>query len=207
MRPAPPRPPGAGRRARSVAAMTAADPGDRTRHFAAIERKHGLPASHWLDLLAELGEAKYPEQMALLQKGHGFSRTHANALVMYHRGSPTSRRFATHDDWLAQQSPEAAATASAVFAAIQGRVQGLEPVIAWNQPMLRRGTQYVFGLSAAKRHLTLAAMATGAIEALGPRLDGLGTNKKTITVPHDWDVDAGLLVELVRLRLAELPAG
>ena len=71
----------------------ATDPGDRTRHFAAIERKHGLPASHWLGLLAELGEAKYPEQMALLQEGHGFSRDHANALVMYHRGSPSSRRF------------------------------------------------------------------------------------------------------------------
>jgi hypothetical protein len=29
----------------------ATDPGDRTRHFAAIERKHGLPASH-TDFLA-----------------------------------------------------------------------------------------------------------------------------------------------------------
>jgi hypothetical protein len=37
----------------------------------------------------------YDEQMALLQGDHGFSRAHANAVVMYTRGSTTSRRFST----------------------------------------------------------------------------------------------------------------
>lgn len=185
----------------------ATDPGDRTRHFAAIERKHGLPASHWLGLLAELGDAKYPEQMALLQEGHGFSRAHANALVMYHRGSPSSRRFASHDDWLAQQTPEAAATVRAVFAAIHERVAGLEPVIAWNQPMLRNDDGYVIGCSAASRHISINPFSTEVMDRFRERLEAITGGKVTshlFSVPLGWAVDGDLLADVVRARLAEL---
>ncbi len=180
--------------------------GDRAVHFPRIEAKHGKPIAFWLHELGTLGEVGYAEQMALLQERHGFSRTHANALVMYARGSTSSRRVEDPESFFAALQEPAQRTARAIFAAITEVFPDLELVIAWNQPMLRRGTQYVFGLSAAKRHLTLAAMGAGAIAALGPRLAGLGTNSKTITVPLDWDVDAGLLVELVRRRLAELPS-
>lgn len=185
------------------------DSGDRTRHFAAIERKHGLPASHWLGLLAELGEAKYPEQMALLQEGHGFSRAHANALVMYHRGSPSSRRFATHDEWLAQQAPEAADTVRAVFAAIHERIDGLEPVIAWNQPMLRNADGYVIGCSAASRHISINPFSTVVMDSFRKRLEAIVGGKVTahlFSVPLGWVVDGELLADMVRDRLAEVAA-
>jgi uncharacterized protein YdhG (YjbR/CyaY superfamily) len=185
----------------------ATDPGDRTRHFAAIERKHGLPASHWLGLLTELGEAKYPEQMALLQEGHGFSRGHANALVMYHRGSPSSRRFATHDDWLAQQTPEAAATVRAVFAAIHERSAGLEPVIAWNQPMLRNDAGYVIGCSAASKHVSINPFSTAVMDLFRSRLEAIAGGNVTshlFSVPFDWSIDSDLLDDMVRARLDEL---
>ncbi len=185
----------------------AADPGDRTRHFAAIERKHGLPASHWLGLLAELGEAKYPEQMALLQEGHGFSRAHANALVMYHRGSPSSRRFTTHEDWLAQQAPEAADAVRAVFAAIHERVAGLAPVIAWNQPMLRNADGYVIGCSAATRHISINPFSAAVMDRFRTRLDAIPGGNVTshlFSVPFGWAVDGALLGEMVAARLAEL---
>jgi uncharacterized protein YdhG (YjbR/CyaY superfamily) len=185
----------------------ASDSGDRTRHFAAIERKHGLPASHWLGLLAELGDAKYPEQMALLQEGHGFSRSHANALVMYHRGSASSRRFSDHDDWFAQQTPDAAATARAIFAAITAAVDGLEPVIAWNQPMLRTARGYVIGCSAATRHLSLNPFSAVVIEQFRARLEALPdvtVTRHIFSVPLGWDVDQQLLADLVDARLAEL---
>lgn len=188
----------------------ATDPGDRTRHFAAIERKHGLPAGHWLGLLTELGEAKYPEQMALLQEGHGFSRAHANALVMYHRGSTTSRRFTSHDDWYAQQTPEAAATARAIFAAIHQRVAGLESVIAWNQPMLRVDAGYVIGCSAATKHLSLNPFSPPIIDRFRPRLEQIGGGKVTshlFSVPLGWSIDGGLLGEIVTARLTELSGG
>ncbi len=187
----------------------AADPGDRTRHFAAIERKHGLPASHWLGLLAELGEAKYPEQMALLQEGHGFSRGHANALVMYHRGSPSSRRFATHEDWLTQQAPEAAATVRAVFAAIHERVAGLEPVIAWNQPMLRNDAGYVIGCSAASKHVSINPFSANVMDRFRTRLEAISGGNVTshlFSVPLGWPVDGELLADIVRDRLVELAA-
>jgi hypothetical protein len=57
--------------------------GDRSQFFPAIEKKHGLPVSHWLSELSELGEAKYPEQIAYLRENHGFSQAHANAVVMH----------------------------------------------------------------------------------------------------------------------------
>lgn len=183
------------------------DPGDRTRHFPAIERKHGLPASHWLGLLDELGEAKYPEQMALLQEGHGFSRTHANALVMYHRGSASSRRFATQEEWFTQQSPEATKLVRAIFAAIHRNVDGLEPVVAWNQPMLRNASGYVIGCSAASRHISINPFSPAVIEQFRPRLEALPGGKVTshlFSVPFDWEVDADLLTDIVSARISEL---
>ncbi|NDC12277.1 MAG: DUF4287 domain-containing protein, partial [Actinobacteria bacterium] len=64
---------------------------ERSAHFPAIEKKHGKPVSHWLKLLAPLRGRPYTEQMALLQGRHRFSRNHANAVVMYFRGSKSSR--------------------------------------------------------------------------------------------------------------------
>jgi uncharacterized protein YdhG (YjbR/CyaY superfamily) len=179
--------------------------GARSDHFPAIEAKHGKPVAFWLDELASLGDVGYAEQIACLRERHGFSQAHANALVMYARGSTTSKRFDSPAAFFASLEEPKRGTAQAILAAITDAYPDLELVIAWNQPMLRRGTQYVFGLSAARRHLTLAAMGRGSIEALEARLAGLETNKKTIKVPVDWAVDGPLLVELVGLRLAELP--
>ena len=45
------------------------------------------------------------------------------------------------------------------------------------------------------------------LDAFAPRLAGLQTNKKTIKVPIGWEVDADLLTDLVRYRLAEIDGG
>jgi uncharacterized protein YdhG (YjbR/CyaY superfamily) len=142
--------------------------------------------------------------MALLREGHGFSRAHANAVVMTHRGSSTTRRFPTPDDWFASVDPEAAATARAIFAAIQKRIRSLELVTAWNQPMLKAPSGYVFGLSAAKAHLTLNPFSESALADCADRLAGYRRAKQTFQVPFGWKVDSQLLVAMVRIRLAEL---
>jgi uncharacterized protein YdhG (YjbR/CyaY superfamily) len=178
--------------------------GDRSQQFPAIERKHGQPVQHWFDLLAEHGDAKYDEQMALLREGHGFSQAHANAVVMTHRGSTTTRRFADPEAFFDSLDPVKATTARAIFAAIQKNVNGLELVTAWNQPMLRNGSGYLFGLSAASKHLTLSPWSGDVIEQFAERLTGLKVNKKTFIVPVDWKVDAGLLRDMVKARIAEL---
>ena len=178
--------------------------GDRSKHFPAIERKHEQPMQHWFDLLAEHGEAKYDEQMALLREGHGFSQAHANAVVMTHRGSTTTRRFADPAAYFASLDPAKAATAQAIFAAIQKGVKGLELVTAWNQPMLRNESGYVFGLSAATAHLTLSPWSNDVMAQFADRLVGLKVNKKTFSVPIGWKVDAALLQDMAKARIAEL---
>jgi uncharacterized protein YdhG (YjbR/CyaY superfamily) len=180
------------------------DDGDRTKFFPAIEKKHGGPMSIWLDRLAELGDAKYPEQIAYLRENHGFSQAHANALVMYVRNSPTSKRFKTPDDYFASLDPTAAATAKAIFAVITTAHPEMELVIAWNHPMLRIDDKYVIGLSAAKHHLLLNPFSGDVLAACADELAGYKVNKKTFAVPIDWHVDTALLHGVVEARLAEL---
>ena len=48
---------------------------------------------YWFGVMKEIADRKYPEQIAFLKEEHGFSQAHANALVMYSRGSKSSKRF------------------------------------------------------------------------------------------------------------------
>lgn len=189
-------------------------PGDRSAHFPAIEKKHGQPVDHWLKQLQKLGDAKYAEQIAFLRDKHGFSQAHANAVVMYARGSTTTKKFDSPATFFRSLGGEREKTARAIFSALASTFPDLELVIAWNQPMLKLGKDYVFGLSAAKNHLLIAAVGGNAVDLLGPRVKSSGiadsagnrleVNKKTIKIPVDWKVDKRLLTDLVTARLAEL---
>lgn len=183
------------------------DSGDRTKFFPAIEQRYGGPISIWLDRLAELGDAKYPEQIAYLRENHGFSQTHANALVMYVRGSTSSKRFDSPDAYFQSLEPAARATAQAIFAAISVAYPDLELVIAWNQPMLRVNGAYVIGLSAATHHLLLNPFSADVLAAFADELSDYQVNKRTFKVPVDWKVDAALLQAMTKARLAELAGG
>ena len=65
--------------------------------------------------------------------------------------------------------------------------------------MLRTDAGYVFGLSAAKHHLTCDPF-------IAEVLAGLKVNSKTFVVPVGWEVDADLFAALVTARLGELSA-
>lgn len=181
--------------------------GDRSKHFPAIEKKHGGPIRLWIQRLRDLGDAKYVEQMEFLQERHGFGRTHANALVMFVRGSTSSKRFATPAEYFSSIDPRAARTARAVFAAIESRHRGLELVIAWNQPILRNQKGYVLGISASKQHLTLNPFSKAALDACLDLLGDLTTAKHTVRIPFDWKPDRKILDTMVRARLRELDVG
>ena len=180
----------------------AKDP-SREAHFPAIEKRYGEPMKYWFAVMKKLDGKKYPEQVAHLRENFGFSQAHANALVMYSRGSTSAVRFKTLADYYKSISAEQAKTVRAIFKAIQGRYPKLELVIAWNQPMLREGTKYVFGVSATKGYLLMAPWSTDVLEEFLPKLEGYKVNKKTIQIPSDWDVDAKLLNQMVKARLAE----
>lgn len=183
--------------------MTTQNP-DRASHFPAIEKKHGRPVAHWLGVLKALGAKKYAEQVAHLREEHGFSQTHANALVLYSRGSTSSRRFASFDEYLASHDATKQNTMRAIFGAIQRAHPKLELVIAWNQPMLKHGDAYVFGASVQKQHILIAPFDASVLDQLRPRLADYEVNKKTVRVPVDWKVDAKLLRDMIAAQLATL---
>lgn len=170
---------------------------DRSAYFPAIERKHGQPMSYWFEVMAGMSDRRYPEQMAYLQEEHGFSRTHANALVQYCRGSASSRRFESLEEFLAGHDEVKQATIRAIFDAITAEFPDAQVTIAWNQPMVKRNGRYVFGASISTNHLTIAPFSAEVLERLGPRLAGYDLTKKTIRIPVDWTVDADLLRDLI----------
>lgn len=170
---------------------------ERSAQFPAIEKKHGKPVSHWLKLLTPLRGRPYAEQMALLQGRHRFSRNHANAVVMYFRGSKSSRRFSNLAEYVAQCPGARANTLKKIFAAARKAHRSAEVVIAWNQPMLKVGEKYVFGVSAMKEYLLLGIFDNDVRKQMAPRFKDYEQNKKTVRLPADWKVDAALLEEIV----------
>lgn len=177
--------------------------GDRADYFPAIERKYGQPMSYWFDRMDEIKDRKYPEQIAYLREEHGFSQAHANALVLYSRGSTSSRRFATLEEYLAPLDETKQKTIRTILSTITRAFPSLEVVIAWNKPMVKDGTRYVFGVAEAANHLLIAPFDADLIARFRPRLEGYEVNKKTIRVPVDWKVDKALLRDMVAAQLAE----
>jgi uncharacterized protein YdhG (YjbR/CyaY superfamily) len=76
--------------------------------------------------------------------------------------------------------------------------------LAWNVPQIHRGKDYIFGMSAAKKHLTLAPWGPTALDALRPSMSDYVVNKGTFQVPLDWAIDAELIDTMITIRLTEL---
>jgi uncharacterized protein YdhG (YjbR/CyaY superfamily) len=178
--------------------------GDRSKFFPAIEKKHGGPISIWIDRLRDLGDAKYPEQIAYLRENHGFSQAHANALVMYVRGSTTSKKFTKPADYFKTIDPVIAKKIKEIFASITSKYPDLEIVMAWNQPMLKIDTHYILSVNVSKNHLTIGPFNKDFVKTFEKKLEKYESNKKTFKVPLDWKVDGALMRAIVKDRLAEL---
>ena len=159
---------------------------------------------YWFKVMASMKDKKYPEQIAHLRENYGFSQVHANALVMFSRGSTTTRKFETPSDYFKSIDPIQAKTLRKVFKILKTKYPELELVTAWNQPMLRKGTYYVFGASVAKNHILIAPFNTEVLKKMAPDLKEYKVNKKTVAVPNDWKVDEKLLVKMVKSVLAQM---
>ena len=158
--------------------------------------------SYWFGVMKEVQDRKYAEQMAYLQEDHGFSRAHANALVLYSRGSTTSKRFTSVEDFLAQHDAVKQATIRTILKAVQTKFPKAEIVMAWNQPMVKYSGKYIFGVSVASRHILIAPFNSEVISEFRPRLGDYTVNKKTIQVPVDWNVDRRLVQDLAAASYA-----
>jgi uncharacterized protein YdhG (YjbR/CyaY superfamily) len=175
--------------------------GDRSSHFPKIEAKYGQPMRYWFAVMKEIVDLKYPQQIAFLKEEHGFSQTHANALVMYSRGSKSSKRFDDLEGYLKVQDEVKSKTIRKIFKVIQKKYPKLELVIAWNQPMLKLGSEYLFGASILKNHILIAPWNPKVLSAMKQDLQGYKVNKKTVQVPVDWKVDEKLLLKMIKLNL------
>ena len=171
---------------------------DRESFFPKIEKKHGQPMKYWFQVMKDLEGQKYPEQVAYLKEEHGFSQAHANALVMYSRGSKSSKRFETMEDFLKNEDDDKKKTIKKIFKVIQSKYPKSELVIAWNKPMIKYNDKYVFGVATTKNYILIAPFDAETINALKPKLKDYKVNKKTIEVPSDWKVDEKLLLAIVK---------
>ena len=180
--------------------------GDREKFFPAIEKRYGEKMAYWFAAMAKLKGKKYPEQIAYLSENYGFSQAHANAVVMYSRGSTSSKRHATPAEYFKNIDPKQAKKVREIIKLIKGKFPELELVIAWNQPMLKSGKEYVFGASVATHHILIAPWGD-VLKTFAPKfekLEGVRVNKKTIAIPNDWEVDVKLLHSMIAARLKEI---
>jgi len=181
--------------------MAASDP-RRDAQFPGIERRTGKPMSHWFGFMETQIGRRYEDQMETLRSEQGFTRAQANALIMYTKGSTSSRQVDTPEAYIERLSAPQDTTVRAILDTIHRAFPYLELVIAWNQPMFRQGTHYYFGVSAGKHHILIAPFDPAVLDQLDEQLVGLHRNKKTVRVPNDWVIDAELLTSMVKLQLA-----
>jgi uncharacterized protein len=181
-------------------------PKDSTReaHFPAIEKRYGEKMAYWFKVMEKLEGKKYAEQVAHLKENYGFSQAHANTLVMYSRGSESSQRFATLADYYKSIPAPQAKTIKAIYKAITSKYPQLELVIAWNQPMVKLGKDYIFGASASSKHVLIAPWDQEVLKEFAPKFKEGNALKKTIQLPIDWEVDAKLLQAMIKASLNNL---
>ena len=180
--------------------------GDREKFFPLIEKKYGEKMAFWFAIMKKLEGKKYPEQVAYLRENYGFSQAHANAVVMYSRGSTSSKRYATPTEYFKSIDAKQAKKVREIIKVITTKYPDLDLVIAWNQPMLKRGNDYVFGASVATHHILIAPWGD-VLKTFAPKfekLEGVTVNKKTIGIPNDWEIDSKLLLAMIGARLKEL---
>ena len=97
-----------------------------------------------------------------------------------------------------------AGTVQAIIDTIQADFPEATVKIAWNVPQIQIEGEYVFGLSAAKNHLTLASWNPDSLPTFADRLTDFVVNKRTFQVPADWTPDRALLRDMVLDRLQQL---
>jgi uncharacterized protein YdhG (YjbR/CyaY superfamily) len=174
---------------------------DRSSYFPAIEKKYEQPMSFWFDQMAEISNRKYLEQIAYLRENFGFTQTHANALVLYARGSTTSRKYENVEQYLGQFDETKQATVRSIFTTMTDKYPAMQLVIAWNHPFGKIADRYIIGVSVHQKHILLGPARTEVLTDLASELTPYVVNKKTFKVPVDWKVDAKLMCEIVELTI------
>ncbi len=170
----------------------------RESHFPTIEKRYGKTMKYWFSVMDVISEKKYSQQIQYLRENFGFSQTHANALIMYKKGSKSAQRFNTIKDYYSSIDPLQVKTIKSILKAITSKYPDLDLVIAWNKPMLKIEDRYIFGVSTAKNHILIAPWDARTFKKFAKKFVGYKINKKTISLPNDWVVDKKLLQTMMK---------
>jgi uncharacterized protein YdhG (YjbR/CyaY superfamily) len=114
-------------------------------------------------------------------------------------------RYDSVDDYLSGLGDAKSATMRAILTFITTEFPDATVKLAWNVPQVQIGGAYVFGLAAAKNHLTVSPWSAAVVTAFADRLTGYVVNKATFQIPVAWPLDEALIRDLVGARIAELP--
>jgi uncharacterized protein YdhG (YjbR/CyaY superfamily) len=113
-------------------------------------------------------------------------------------------KFESLDEYFASLDETKAATLRRVLEVIATNFPDSSVKLAWNTPQIQIDGKYVFGMSAAKNHLSLAPWSEAAMTTFAERLAPYETTKGLFKVPVDWDVDGEIITDLIQARMAEL---
>lgn len=113
-------------------------------------------------------------------------------------------KFDNLDEYFASVDDTKAATLHRVLNVIATNFPDSSVKLAWNTPQIQIAGKYVFGMSAAKNHLSLAPWSEAVMASFAERLAPYETTKGLFKVPVDWDVDGALITDLIHARMAEL---
>ena len=113
-------------------------------------------------------------------------------------------KFASVDEYLADQPEPKRSTLQAVREVIMAIEPGLEEAIAWNAPMFKLGGKNVIGLCAFKNHLTLSPQSESVMTENAGLLKGYVCSKNSFQFPIDEPVPKRILESLLKSRISEL---
>lgn len=91
-----------------------------------------------------------------------------------------------------------------ILAVIQQNFPEATVKIAWNVPQIQVDGKYVFGIAAAKNHISLAPWSEDVMTKMAENLSAYECTKGLFKVPVDWEVDSALITKLIDARCAEL---
>lgn len=113
-------------------------------------------------------------------------------------------KFENLDEYFASLDSTKAATLQRVLDVIAQEFPDSTVKLAWNTPQIQIEGKYVFGMSAAKNHLSLAPWSETVMANFADRLAPYETTKGLFKIPVDWDVDAALVADLIHAKKAEV---
>jgi uncharacterized protein YdhG (YjbR/CyaY superfamily) len=116
----------------------------------------------------------------------------------------STAKFPTIAAYLASVDETKAGTLRSIIDFVAAEFPALGVKMTWNVPHIHKDGQYVMGLAAYKKHLTVSPWSVFVMEDFKARLAPLVVFKNCFQIPVDWDVDKDLLRDLLRARLAEL---